>query len=407
MMIMKQKRKTEVKTDMEKNEKGLLIKLYVAEILTAMFAMSISGLFSVILKNDLSYILRNIVISGICIFLTGYCIRQCYLYDEYDYDNGKFVFRYWSGLLVSLLVGYVCVFMPPGGWPLIPVFVGLSLLSNPLCGLVGGFSVTFIISILSNCDIEILILYLLCGIISVSLFRKFDEEVHVGIKIFISMLCLFICELANIYLTLNSRIEVESFIVPLANVIISSIITLGIIKVFSSAVIFKYRDKYLELNDTEYELLSNFRKEHKEDYMHCIHTEYFCERIAARLGFDIDSLKCAGYYHKLVSMDKSILSTVDFPPAAYCILSEYSDKKNPIKSKETCVLICADTIMNSIQYLIKKSDGKKVDYDSAIDSVFAHFEKNDTFSSCDISISQLNTIKAIFKEEKLYYDFLH
>jgi hypothetical protein len=62
--------------------------------------------------------------------------------------------------------------------------------------------------------------------------------------------------------------------------------------------------------------------------------------------------------------------------------------------------------MNTIQILITKSEGMGLDYDYIIDNVFKRFDETDAFVDCDITIKELVIMQKIFKEEKLYYDFL-
>jgi hypothetical protein len=116
-----------------------------------------------------------------------------------------------------------------------------------------------------------------------------------------------LCETANVVLPANARLNAELFVIPTANVIISCLLLVGILKLFSGMVIYKYRLKYLELNDNESPVFLEFKEKNKEEYMHMIHTTYFCERIALRLSFDVDALKCAGYYHKLVDKQKEMM----------------------------------------------------------------------------------------------------
>lgn len=85
---------------------------------------------------------------------------------------------------------------------------------------------------------------------------------------------------------------------PAANLVVSGILLLGILKFFSGAVVFRDRVRYLDLNDTENQILAKYRQTDRTEYFQCIHTAYFCERIALKLGLDKDALKCAGLYHK-------------------------------------------------------------------------------------------------------------
>lgn len=110
---------------------------------------------------------------------------------------------------------------------------------------------------------------------------------------------LLVCETATVVLFANERLDMELFVVPGANVIISGVLLLGILKLFSQSVTYRYRVTYLELTAPECELLSRLKEEAREDYYQSMHTAYFCERIARKLELDVQAVKAAGFYHKI------------------------------------------------------------------------------------------------------------
>ena len=89
----------------------------------------------------------------------------------------------------------------------------------------------------------------------------------------------------------NEHLSLEQFLVPAANLIVSGILLLGILKIFSGTVVFRDRVKYLELNDTENQVLVKYREEDRSEYFLCVHTAYFCERIANKLELDREDRK--------------------------------------------------------------------------------------------------------------------
>lgn len=350
--------------------------------------------------------ISNMVLAVAGVAVLGFCMRQAYLEETLDYDNGKHYLRFWTCFLIGLAVAFACAFLPTGGWPYLTIFVMLALFSNTNTGILAG-SVLLVISVLlSGAKTQLFLLYFLSGLFAVVLFRHLERDFKIGIRLLLSLLCLLLCETAGIVLVANERPNFESFVIPAANIIISGILLIAILQLFSSLVIYKHREKYLELNDTENPLLAECRKDSKEDYMHSIHTAYFCERIAARLSLDTEALKCAGYYHRLCGINPHLTEEYKFPLHAQEILKEFSDKKVPARRKETVVLMCADAVMNTIKHLVGKSQGRELDYDYIIEGVFKHFEEKKTFAQCDMTMREFEIMKGIFKEEKLYYDFL-
>nr|MCR5756049.1 hypothetical protein [Acetatifactor sp.] len=334
-------------------------------------------------------------------------IRQAYMFDELDYDNKENYLRFWFCFLMGLIGAVVCAFLPAGGWPYMPIYVLLALFSNMSSGIIGGSVLLMISTLLSEVNLGVSFLYFVSGIFAITLFVHLSGEFKVGVRLMLALLCLLLCETEGTVLLANERFRPELFVIPLANCILSGIILLLIMNLFSSKVIFRFRGVYLDLNDTENEILSKFRAESKQDYMHSVHTAYFCERIARKLNLNDEVLKCAGYYHKVCMSHPELLDNYNFPDDVRAVLNDYQKKNGNILRKETAVLLCSDMVMNAIQYLIDKSNGQTIKYENVIDAVFKKLEDSETFAECNISIKDLYTIKKTFKEEKLYYDFLH
>ena len=84
---------------------------------------------------------------------------------------------------------------------------------------------------------------------------------------------------------------------------------------------------------------------------------------------------------------------MEFPAGASEILEEYKGTRK-YKKAETAVLYCSDAVVSAILLLLQKEPEKKPDYELEIDRI------------CDLSLRDWNRMQKIFKEEKLYYDFL-
>lgn len=391
---------------MEENKPKITWRHVVLEIF--MIMLTIAGIFGVSLlrQSALDVMLSNMVLGAVGVAILGFHMRQAYLEQELAYDNGEHYYRFWICYLIGLAGAFVCAFLPIAGWPYMAIYVLLALFSNMSAGILSA-SVLLMISILLGGGTTVtFLLYFLTGLFAVTLFKHLDDNFKIGLKMFLSLLCFLVCETAVMVLLANERLSVELFVIPVVNIIISGILLFVILKLFSSLVIYKDREKYLELNDTENAILVEYRSTSKDDYMHSIHTAYFCERIAAKLSLNVEDLKCAAYYHKIAEAKPEMLEEQQFPPRVKGLLLEFFDKKTPVKRKETVVLVCADTVMSTIQYMISKSEERGLDYDYIIDNVFKHFAETEAFVQSDITMKEIKTMQSIFKGEKLYYDFL-
>lgn len=358
-------------------------------------------------------LLRNAILAGTGAFLT------CFLYlsekDRLSEKNAspartsRFAISYGICLAVSLC----CAFLPPAGWPFLVVFVMMSLFCGFLPGICGGISFLTFSVLLAGADISIFALYVLTGLLGACLFSRLDEKYRIALPLFVSLSFLFAAETACVVLFANETLKWELFLIPALNVIISLILLLILLKVYSGMEIFKYRIKYLEINDQEFELLVNIKEKDKNVYYRAVHAAYFSERIAQALSLDADAAKTAAYYANAgilykepeKDLEKEFVS-YGFPPYARQLLRELTVKNTGIRHKEAAVVYMADAVISSILYLFEKKQDTKIDYAAVIETVFQKKWESGSLKNSELTFAEWNRMKKIFKEEKLYYDFL-
>lgn len=358
-------------------------------------------------------LLRNAILAGTGAFLT------CFLFlsekDRLSEKNAspartsRFAVSYGICLAISLC----CAFLPPAGWPFLVVFVMMSLFCGFLPGICGGISFLTFSVLLAGADISIFALYVLTGLLGACLFSRLDEKYRIALPLFVSLSFLFAAETACVVLFANETLKWELFLIPALNVIISLILLLILLKVYSGMEIFKYRIKYLEINDQEFELLVNIKEKDKNAYYRAVHAAYFSERIAQALSLDADAAKTAAYYANAgilykepeKDLEKEFVS-YGFPPYARQLLRELTGKNTGIRHKEAAVVYMADAVISSILYLFEKKQDTKTDYAAVIETVFQKKWESGSLKNSELTFAEWNRMKKIFKEEKLYYDFL-
>lgn len=358
-------------------------------------------------------LLRNAILAGTGGFLT------CFLFlsekDRLSEKNAspartrRFAISYGICLAVSLC----CAFLPPAGWPFLVIFVMMSLFCGFLPGICGGISFLTFSVLLAGADISIFALYVLTGLLGACLFSRLDEKYRIALPLFVSLSFLFAAETACVVLFANETLKWELFLIPALNVIISLILLLILLKVYSGMEIFKYRIKYLEINDQEFELLVNIKEKDKNTYYRAVHAAYFSERIAQALSLDADAAKTAAYYANAgilykepeKDLEKEFVS-YGFPPYARQLLRELTGKNTGIRHKEAAVVYMADAVISSILYLFEKKQDTKTDYAAVIETVFQKKWESGSLKNSELTFAEWNRMKKIFKEEKLYYDFL-
>lgn len=393
---------------MEENKKNRKAgwKFFLAEAVIIVVGTLGMGAAGRIRQQPEDRLLGNCVMMLLVLAVICFHLRREYVHDSLDYDNGEHIFRFFLCLGIGLAAAFACGFLPVGGWPFLVVFVMFSLFSSMSVGILAATSLLLISVLLSGSGAGGFALYFVSGIFAVTVFRHLEDDFKIGIPSFLSILCLLVCETANVVLVANARPDFEIFVIPVANVIVSSVLLLGCLKMFSSMVVYRHREKYLDIIDSENPVIARLRERDRDEYMHCVHTTYFCERIGSRLGLEVEALKGAGYYYRLGGELTQMLEDRQFPPNAREILLDYRNRQEGMKKKETAVLYCSDRVVSSVKEAIRSGGQEKVNYDRLIDDIFSRLFRDKVFDKCDISVGELRAMQQIFKEEKLYYDFL-
>lgn len=230
------------------------------------------------------------------------------------------------------------------------------------------------------------------------------------VSLLVQMVCLSIQEV----LFVNEVLHMQMFTIPAVNILVCLILLLILLKFFSFSIIYGSRDIYMDINDPECPLLVELKAFSKEEYYHAIHTAYLCDRIAKRLGMDDAVVKACGYYHRIGMIKgenswenvKETLLKYNFPLEVQAVLKEYLDKNERIRAREAVVLLFCDTVISSISFLFSKEPQIKMDYEKIISAIFKKKLESGIIDYSRLSFGELQEMKKILLEEKLYYDFL-
>lgn len=400
---------------MEKSSESNAIRSFLISMMLFFATGIITAIAAWLYGKSLIEILRLVIISmvgsGIVLFMSeAFREKEQLLYDNAEH-YGRFVLLYF----VSLICAVLFPLLPVSGWPYLVLFVFLAFLSNQVIG-IGTGTVFLMISVLLEEDgsYNEFFMYFIVGIAGIALFLYVDETFKVGVPLLISSLLLLVSLSANEVMFRSEALSIELFLIPCINIFVCLLVFLVMLKYVSYSIIHKNNERYMEINDPECPLLAQLKENSKEEYYHAIHTAYLSDRIAKRLLLDEAATKSAGYYHRIgMIKGKNNWSNVEqicmeyqFPPKVCTILEEYLNKEKYIRSKETVVVLFADTIVSSILYLFSKDVSATLDYQKLIDAVFKKKMESGIIDQSDISIAELNEMKKIFLEEKLYYDFL-
>ena len=381
-----------------------------------LFLVTMAGIYLLCLLRGCDRIdmLRNAVLGGMGCFAMLFFMAKATEQHLYEYDNEEHLLRFTGLYAVCFVLAAACSYLPSAGWPFLTVFVLLSLFSNTSIGICAGCLLLAVSVLLAGAGTEIFILYFICGMVGAGMFRRLSDRDKLIVPALLSVAFLLVGETACIVIYANETLKWELFLVPFMNVIINIVLLFILLKFFSNLVIYKYRDKYLVINDQEFALLVDLKSYSKEEYYRAVHTAYFCDRIAKKLGLDADAAKAGGYYHRIgllqgaVTLEKTeeLLAPHAFPPEARRLLEEYLTPDVNLKSKEAAVLLLADTVISSVLQLFAGDPKAQIDYDMLIEKIFKEKTEDPILSECSITMGEITSMKNTFKEEKLYYDFL-
>ncbi len=403
---------------MENNNNSQTNNLIIKRIAVFMFMFALSGTIawfgSVFYNNQTDLMIRNVVmiLAGTGIVIFSYIMSEVHGFFVYRNEGcyGRFTLTY----LISLLVSVFLPFLPVTGWPFLVIFVLLGVFSNGITGLAAGSLCLLLAVNFAGCDYAVFWMYFISGMAGILVFATLDEEFKVGIPVIISLLILALSLTANVILFSQEKLSAARFMIPGINLMICCILLLVSLKMVSSIVIHRYRDRYMEINDPECPLLVQLKEFSKEEYYHAIHTAYLADKVARSLGIDDAAVKACGYYNRIGKLKgentweniSSICDKYHFPPKTRQILQEYVDPDVKMVSKEAIVVLLADCIVSSVLYLFSKNPKAELNYEQLIDTVFKKEFETDELWGNEISLAQLCTMKKIFIQEKLYYDFL-
>lgn len=381
-------------------------------------------LFGTLLLNIASCLLyrKNIYESSVIViltilgtFTTTFMFYKEDLFGTFLFENHTKKWRFVIVYFICLLLSLLFPLLPETGWPYLPLFLALYFFSGQLTALFGGSTLLLQSVLLSGqAEHKIFFIYFVSGALAIILFSHIEKEFIVGKPVIITLMIHFLTLCVYELIIKNSVFSFELFMIPLMNLAVSLILMLVLLKYISVFEIFTIRDIYMEINDPEHPLLTKLKEYSKDDYFHAVHTAYLCDRVTDKLHLDRDVAKAAGYYHKIGILEgknnienlKKVIEPYHFPDPTIQVLMEYVDEKESIKKKESAILMICDTLVASITYYFHTGNENPLDYEKLIQTIFQKKLSSGVLNESEISITEIEQMKKILVEEKLYYDFL-
>lgn len=401
---------------MEDREKYIRLRRNFTNIVMFFVTLVIVAVSSYLYTKDLTQIIRNAVISCICLGTVIFLLTEAGIKHSYQEDNEEHPIRFTVCFIISAVLAVLFPILPATGWPYVVVFITLTLFSNVVVGIVSSSFLVLISVLLCNgADVNTFCLYFVSGIICSILFQKLDDDFKIGYPLLLSVMVTLLCEVANAVLFINETLHWELLIIPAVNVVVTTILILIVLKIYGQLIVFKYRDRFLIINDTECPLMAELKEKQPDVYLHTVHVAYLCDKLATALNLDGQCIKTMAYYYKIGLLQGEInfentmtaIEDYEFPTVTYGYLKDVIENPNCPETKEAFVVLVSEMIISSMEYLHCKNPGKEIQYEQVITALLK--KKMDSIfpRKCGISYGEAEIVKHILLEEKLYYDFLH
>lgn len=399
----------------EKNQKKniALIKELSINFITLVLITAIIGILTYFLNRPVTEIIRNSMVIFWGSLMVVFLWYQSKLQNNLEYDNSQHPLRFLIVYIICFAVSIGMIFAPVSSWVFLSIMVVLALFSNTIIGLTGGSVLLLITTSLSGSGtMYIFFLYFMIGLIGVSLFRNLGLDFQIAGPLVISGICSVIMQMAFLVIFENQPFGMALMFMPLLNLFINMVLLFLILIYFSKLSMYLLQDKYSDINDQEFPLMADLKKNHKNKYFEAIHTAYLGERIARKLNMNVQAVKGCCYYYKIADETKEledgtlvpIAEYYDFPEELTLLIHECMQEN--YGSKESCVVLTSNKIIRSILVSQNNLKNKSVSYNDIIEAIFQKMLSANLLDNCDISIRELKIMKKTFIEENLYYDFL-
>ncbi|MBQ7067196.1 MAG: hypothetical protein IJN92_10295 [Lachnospiraceae bacterium] len=373
------------------------------------FSTFVTFLGCYLLKKPVDEIIRNMIVTIVLSLIVVLSLAVSGQKKSLFFNNFEHLGRFFTCYILGLLFSVSAIFLPLKVLPILLPAIFLSLTSNTIAGSIAYVNLVFMMLFFSDMSSYGFFMCIFVGLAGMALFQNIDEEYLVNGAMFASLILLFIGETAFLILFDKQKISLDAFVLPMMNVCISLVALIVFLRIYSSKIVHKYRDRYQEINDPDFILLAKLKDESPKEYYHAVHTAYFCDKIARKIGANFYLAKAGGYYHKIgkgLNKTLEIAEEYKFPPELIELLTEYGDKDKKITKKETALVLFADGVVSSITYLLEKDKKATLDYKQVVDIVFEKKLESEILNQCNITMNELTIMRNLFVEEKLYYDFL-
>jgi putative nucleotidyltransferase with HDIG domain len=362
-------------------------------------------------EKSVGYMIANILISIVCMAVILFYLNKVRSNNIYFIKQlasyGRIMNVYW----ILFIISFILTFLPSGIRPMFLVGIIMTLVSNEYLGILFQIYLSVLITFISSDSVEVLVFYLLSGLVGCAIAKYFTKKKSILYAIIIMLA-------TNLALTgmleyfknasITGRYIISSFLCTTGGIIA---IILALPYVYYR-VENKLRAKMLRITDPDYELIVMLKDYSKDLYEHSLKVAKLSERVAKTIGADPLLARTGGYYHKIgklegkdyVSYGIEIARSYSFPQEVVDIIKQHTGRHQCPKTVEAAIVMLSDTIMSAFEYLDDKQNELVYDKDIVIDQVIDAKLDKDMLDDSGLTLKMFRDIKKCFKQEENIYD---
>ena len=392
-------------------------KNYIFEVLIIIFTIFVAFLMCFIQKRTVEEYIRNIIFACLGSGMIVLSVSNGLSKNSFSFSNNMHLERFFAVYLLSLVVTISTLFLPAKLWIMLPIALGFTLYSDLAISFTSYLTIMFM-SVINQTTVDygVYFGYFFSGMIIILLFQTLDQEYRV-VKDLIMGIFMLMVSLTGAIVLFEEPVKIDQFSLVFMNCFLSFVISLILLKAYSYFIVHQYRDRYQELNDPEFMLLSSLRDHSLKDYYYAVHTAYFCDKVSRRINADTQLAKSGGYYqriglvtHQKESLDKEDIAQIGsqylFPPDLIHLLEQCQINTKSIVTKEAAIVVLVSSVVSTIMYLFEKDPNASLNYQQIVDAVIKKKIATISLNNSQLSFQELQQIKLVLGEENLYYDFL-
>jgi putative nucleotidyltransferase with HDIG domain len=361
--------------------------------------------------KSIGYVFANVFVSVICITVILLYLKRVRInqinFTKQLASYGRIINVYW----ILFVISFMLTFVPSDIRPMFMIGIIMTLISNEYLGILFQIYFSVMITLITADSIEILVFYLLSGIIGCAIAKYFTQKKYILYAIIIIITSNLALSGMLEYLK-NGVLTSKYIISSLAGTFGGVIVVLFVLPYVYYKIDNKLRGRLLQISDPNYELIVMLKNYSKDLYEHSMRVAKLSERVAYKLGVDPLLAKTGGYYHKIgklegkdyVNCGVEIAKSYSFPEEVIDIIKQHTGRHQCPQTIEAAVVMLSDTIISAFEYLDDKQNELMYDKDIVIDQVIDTKLDKDMLDESGLSLKMFRDIKKCFKQEENIYD---